>query len=362
MTKDTDKDQPVSIEDEIASIIDSGETEEVIDDEDKESTRQADDDSAPELGDNLDRGDAEEEGGEEEGIDTLEADDSTDEPSEDVESDTDNDAGIEGDGEDVSEASENKLEAPEHWAATDRETFNEQTPKAQEWLLKRHKDMEGNMTRKAQEFASEKRQYDAIQDSLNPHRQEFAAAGLDDAGAVRQLASWHTALKSGGKEALLQLASTYNIDLSDNEDQYDDPALTGIKKELSDLKNLTARNEATAQQEKQNQIHQVIEAFQSETDETGAPKHPHFEVLSDDITRLFNAGIATNLEDGYNKALMFRPDLTVRKEPVKITDRKADQAEKVRKAKKAATGIKSSGASKQKRADMTLEEEIAANL
>ena len=353
MAKDTDDNQPVSIEDEIESIIASGE-EEAKDDESKEEEEQSADGES----------ESEEDSSEE-----------TKEDSDNVEGDTDTDeSALEENGEDDAEpvsddspddqGSERsgKLEAPEHWAAADRETFNEQTPESQEWLLKRHKEMEGAMTRKSQEFASDKRQYDAISDALSPYKAEFAAAGLDQAGAVRQLAGWHESLKTGGKETILRLAQMYNIDLDgEDHDEFDDPALSGIKKELSALKQQTAQQQALAQQEQQNQLQRQIDDFVAETDEAGTLKHPHFNTLYEDMTKLFSSGMANDLSDAYNKALALRPELNVQKTVSKPVI-KQDQALKVKKAKKAATGIKSSGATKRKRAELSLEEEIAAQM
>lgn len=350
--KDTPSEPVDSIEDDIKAIIDE---KEVIEPTDEAETNE---DELPEEKASEETEEVDETG------DDSEADKTGDKDAEESEEGSD-EASSEGDLEDSEGEGDNKLEAPEHWAAPDREVFNEQTPKAQEWLLKRHKEMEGNLTRKSQDFATDKRQLDAITDALRPHEAEFAQAGLDHAGAVRQLASWHNSLRTGGKAAILQLAGMYNIDMSE-EVQEIDPSLAAIKQELSVLRNQTTQQQATAQQEKQDQLFRVIKAFESETDGNGL-KHPHFAALEEDLVKIFNnaatLGKPIELSDAYKQALIFRPDLTpLKKEAVKVADNKADQLEKVKKAKKAATGIKSSGATKQKRADLSLEEEIASHM
>ena len=71
-------------------------------------------------------------------------------------------------------------------------------------------------------------------------------------------------------------------------------------------------------------------------------------------------GKVNDLSEGYQKALAMRPELNVQPKPEGKPD--ISQAEKVRKAKKAATGVKSSGAvAKKNREAMTLEEEIASH-
>ena len=260
---------------------------------------------------------------------------------------------------DGEEESADKLEAPEHWAEKDKEVFNSQTKEAQEWLLDRHKAMEGDYTRNRQEFAFKERQFDAIEDALKPYQQEFQRAGLDYAGAVRQLASWDTALRQGGRDAVMQLAQAYNIDLNEPEsDEYIDPQVKSVQDEIKQLKTLQSQQLQAAQQQRQQQILTTIESFRTATDEQGNLAHPHFDTLQNDITQLWQAGMVNNLDDGYRKALALHPELN---KPVVKAESKPSQVDKVRQAKKAATGVKSSGAvGKKVRDKMTLEEEIAS--
>ena len=227
--KDTVEEQPVSVEEEIASLIDAADKD-VVEDEPKEEVEDEKKPEIPEPGDVEDEP-AEVEPDEDddpEGDEGGAGDDETDPEPDDTE-------GIPGDDQLPEELPE--LTAPEHWAASDRELFNNQPEEAKTLLLERHKSMEGDYTRKSQEFASDKRQFDAITDSLAPYTAEFQQAGLDHAGAVRQLASWHDSLRSGGRAALLQLASMYNIDMSEAEDQeFLDPSVKALQNEVSQLR------------------------------------------------------------------------------------------------------------------------------
>jgi len=297
----------------------------------------------------------------EEVAEIAELEEDTDEPEDDAE-ETDSESE-----QDLAEADEEepeeKLEAPQHWAASDREIFNGQSKEAQQFLLNRHKAMEGDYTRKMQEFAPEKRQFDAIKDSLEPYKHDFQRAGLDYAGAVRQLASWDNALRTGGRDAVYQLAHTYGIDMAAPEsEEYIDPQVKQLQNQLRELKQVQSQQTQQAQQQKQNQILETIQAFSSETSADGNLAHPHFEVLKDDIARLFNAGLVADLKEGYTKALALRPDLAAPKEPARKVAEKPNRAEIVRKAKKAAAGVKSSGAvGKKVRDTMSLEQEIASH-
>ena len=365
MTKDTQQ-EPVTVEEEIASLIAAGEEAE----NDRETDQGADSGPREEGGDNL-RG-----SGSGDDISDISDDEPDESEEEDASSEADEDADDDADTSELSEeedapqldledseGEEDHLDPPEHWAAADKERFNSVPREAQEFLLARHKSMEGDYTRKSQEIAAVKRQYDAIQDALAPYQQEFASAGLDHAGAVRQLAHWHTALKNSPREAIQELAKTYGVDLSapDLDDETTDPTLRAIQQELGSVKQSLTRNEQLAQQREQEQLLATIQSFQTATDESGALKHPHFETLKDDITTLFQMGKVNDLETGYNMALKFHPDLAPAPKP-KPAIKEEDPAEKVKKAKRAATGVKSSGAvGKRNRKEMTLEEEIASH-
>ena len=341
-----------SIEDAISLAIDGAEE---IADEDLEQSKEPEDTKEPEEAESDDSVGADQD---EAGEDTERA--SADE---DEGADTDQVAAADEDADDAIESPSDKLTAPEHWSAVDKEKFNNVPVEAQEFVLERHKAMEGDYTRKSQDNASIIRQYESIQDALAPFESEFSRAGLDNAGAVRQLAHWHTALKTSPQEAIQELARTYGVDLQqpEIEDDFTDPAMRNIQTQLNSLQGNLTRQEQAAQQREHKNLLASIQTFEAETDATGSLLHPHFKTLEDDITRLFQARIATDLEDGYTKALAMRPDLAAAVKPASITP-KVDEAKAVSKAKKAATGIKSSGAvGKRERGELTLQEEIASH-
>lgn len=361
---DTVEEQPVdeSLEDEISSLIDGME----IDDEDNESKPESEDTDA-----GMDDGqaDAKQPETDEEG-----AAENSSESDEDAEAE-DGDASVAVDGDNTDDDGEeaeddladsegeepDKLEAPEHWSASDKEEFNEQPKSAQEYILRRHKEMEGDYTRKRQLESTKVRLAESVADALAPYENEFSRAGLDHAGAVRQLAGWHNALKESGRDAIFALANTYGIDLTEPDiDDATDPAIRSIQKQIGELQGTLTRQEQEAQQSQQEALIQEIQNFEEAKDDSGKLLHPHFAKLKDDITALFTAGLAKSLDEGYDKALKLRPDLQpTPKEPAKVVS-KADSAEKVKKAKKAATGIRSSGAVGKQTKELSLQEEIAS--
>jgi len=357
MKKDTQEAEPVeSIEASVSAALDAAEE---IDDEKEQPVEQPEDAEAkPEAESTDSEGDSE---GAESGQEQSElSGDESDSGSDDTEAGEDEEEDLGGSDDDLAASpteESDKLTAPEHWSAADRETFTEQPPEAQEWMLKRHKELEGDYTRKRQQESSQVRLAESVTDALAPYKQEFDAAGMDEAAAVRRLASVHQALKTDGKSAILNLAQTYGIDLSEEDQEFTDPALRQTQSQLSNIEQRIARQEQAAQHEKQEALLGTIKTFEEATDGSGKLLHPHFKTLQDDITALFNAGLAKDLGEGYSKAMSMRPDLAVVKAVPKV-----NQAQKVAKAKKAATGIKSSGAVGKTAKVMSLEEEIASQI
>jgi len=344
------QDEPVSIEEQIASVIDAQEQEddELTERPEPKEKLEPEPEDPPEedvvpgegVDDDEDRLD-EPEGEEPESVDDPEREDD----------------------EDITEPeADEKLEPPEHWSASDKEAFNEQPTGAQEWMLKRHKEIEGDYTRKRQQESSQVRLAENVTDALSPFREEFSRAGLDEAGAVRQLASWHTALKNNPKQAIQELATTYGVDLSADIDDTTDPAMQPVLQEIGALKQHLSRQEQAAQQRELERISGVIQSFKSEKDESGNLLYPHFDKVEQDIAKLMESGIVErgNLTEGYKQAVRLRGLEAPAPKP-KPAPPKEDQAEKVKRAKRAATGVKSSGAvGKKDHSKMTLEEQIAA--
>lgn len=341
---------PKTIEESVTEALDaqeSDEIEEVIAADEEEGTG---DNQGGEDGDSPEN----EDGISDEPGDGAEEDDDGADESEDIAASDES-----GDGEpsDSSEDHEESLEPPEHWAAADKEKFTSVPREAQEFILDRHKAMEGDYTRRTQEIAPIRRQFEAIQDALAPYEAEFQQAGLDHAGAVRQLAYWHTALKSDPKQAIQQLAQTYGVDLSESDEEVTDPALKSVLKELGQVKQSLSRSEQQAQQTQQQQLLDQIQAFETATGDDGRLLHPHFKTLEDKMTALFNAKLASSLEDAYNQALALSPDL----KPAPPKKPKVNPAEKVKQAKRAAAGVKSSGTGGQKPPPkLSLEQSVAA--
>jgi len=299
----------------------------------------------------------------EEDLEAIQDEEETGEP-EETEEITDEELEEEtGEEENDEELEEDPLEAPAHWSAEDRETFNNAPREAQEFVLRRHKEMEADYTRKTQETAEARKRGEQFDDVLAPYRQQFGLQGMDDVGAVRQLFSIYGSLQQNPAETIQWLAQQYGIDLAQPKQEEIDPVISQLNQRFSNLESQITQQNQTAAMQAQQQVSAQITGFAQAKDEAGNLKHPHFETVKEQMGRLVGSGIASDLDDAYAKAVRLHPDLT---EQIKTQEQEKKEREAIErkkqaaaKAKKAASGVKSGTTTGKKApAEMSLEDEI----
>jgi hypothetical protein len=208
------------------------------------------------------------------------------------------------------------IEAPQHWAAQDKELFGKLSPDGQKFLLDRHKAMEGDYTRRMQEIAPLRKSAEQWQ----PYLQQI---GTTPEQAFQALIGAEYTLRTGTPEqkqqALRQLMADYKITLDQapqQVDEYVDPQVAALKQRLEQFEAWkTSREQAEQQQLRQQQdrhqaeLQSTITNFASEKTEAGSPAHPHFEAVKNAMAALIGSGEAPDLKTAYDMAVWARPDL-----------------------------------------------------
>lgn len=262
----------------------------------------------------------------------------------------------------------------EHWSDADKGAFTAIPVEHRKWVMDRYKRLEADNTRKSQEAASlrsYKQQFDAI---LQPYRQEFALAGLDEAGGVRYLLAVRDALKNKPAETLNWLAQQYGVDLRQVAEgiQPPDPATQAVTQQVNQFGQKLTQIEQSLQQNAEQQAYRMLDTFAQEKDATGNPKHPHFEAVVETMTQLMKSGMVQlgDLETAYKQAVLLKGLTTTTAAPatapvtVAQPDKKKEELDKAAiaaKAKKAAAGV-SGGTSKKTDRKMSLRDELAARV
>ncbi len=266
--------------------------------------------------------------------DTGAEDDPTDPPEPSGEAQTD----------DVPNDDDAPIEAPAHWPADDRETFDELPAKGQEFLLRRHHEMEADYTRKTQELAPLRKAYEPIKAMAE-------RAGLSEAEGVQRLVAAQQSLDRDPIAALQWIANGYiqnaeqaqtvinaiagkhGITLGEQRNTQDfdgqddvldvDPQVARLNQQVTQLTARVTQTEEQAANEQRQQAQAAVDAFRDTKDESGNPKYPHFDQVRDTMGALLVNGIAADMADAYQRAVRADPNLYQQQ-----TDASAEEAKK----------------------------------
>jgi hypothetical protein len=300
----------------------------------------------------------------------------------------------------------NAKDAPANWSASDKAMFALQTPEAKDFLLRRHRQMQGEFDRKSGEIASLKKEFGPIEEMFKPHLDVLKAKGLTPAATIRAWANVETALANGrGVDIVKGMIDSYRIDKAavaralgftsgtaaepstDATKAAADPASTAhqpiaLPPELTEeLRQLRARLDAQdterrngalrTQQEKADQFETEIQTFKSATNEKGELLHPYYDEVEPAMLALAQSYVASKqplpkIADLYDTAVWANPStrdalLATREaaKTAKATEEARAKAASARRAGSSITGAPGSGQiAKPIRSELSLREAI----
>ena len=243
--------------------------------------------------------------------------------------------------------------APIHWSAEDRELFNNQTPEAKEWLLKVHKSMESDYTKKRMSDSDLIKAGQAVREAMAPIADKYKLQGMDEIAAVRQLAYVAERLDQDPATVIQNLAQQYNVDFNQgwdgefsDDDDYYDPDTQKLIDKVNNVEQQLRTSEERAKQLELQRHQSMIDDFSNAVDSNGNKKHPFFEDVRLDMSQIFQAGAANDLGQAYEMAIAKNPDLRqkqmqlIQEQEKRANDKK--RKDDVKRAKTAAVNIQSS--------------------
>ena len=234
------------------------------------------------------------------------------------------------------------LTAPKHWPKEEQEIFNTWDANVQHQVMDRYKAMEGDYTKKTQEIAKFRKRNEALDEIYGPFRDDFQRAGMDEVAATRQLLAAHKYLREDPQQALKWLAQSYGVDLkavNDDtaiEDEYADPQMKAMQQQIAQLQGTINNQQQQAQNMQKQEVQAMIDNFQTAKDADGNLKHPHFDVVQNQMSGLISSGVAKDIESAYEMAVYANPETRAKvlDEKVKKETKQEVKAEAVQKAKK----------------------------
>lgn len=196
------------------------------------------------------------------------------------------------------------------------------------------RETQGYTTKRDQEFADFRKRFDPIQEIVAPYEQYWAQQGLAPAQGLKQIMSYAEALAEDPTSTLLQLAQMYGVDLQGAiaEQPYVDPQVQALQREIAELKQVTQSYGTQQQQAQQQRLMQEVQAFAEGRDEQGTPKAPYFDRVFDQMIGLARGGMATNIQDAYDMAVLLNKEIQAE---IQAKHAQTEAAQKAAAAKKA---------------------------
>lgn len=214
-----------------------------------------------------------------------------------------------------SEATEESIAPPEHWPQADKEVFSKAPKDVQEWAIRRDKELQADYTRKTQEIAQFRREYEPVDQLFEPYKDQLRAQGDSPAQVIERYIAMEQFVERDPVNAFRWLANRYNVDLSTLTQSQEpaDPQIQALQSELSNLRAQVTQREQLTTQEQQNTLVQQIQSLAEEKDANGNLVRPHFNEVMDDMARLARAeqaaGRVPDVKSLYETAVWANPSI-----------------------------------------------------
>lgn len=162
-----------------------------------------------------------------------------------------------------------------------------------------------------QEHAQLRNQYQPLNEFLQPYAQQWAQEGMDPVSGLRQIMAFRDGMIRNPQETLLNLAQTFGVDLQQAiaEAPYVLPEVQQLQSRIAQMEEASRQAEIGQQRQQQQWLHQQVQAFETEVDDQGQAKHPHFREVVQDMLYLHARGYAANPHEAYAQAVAQHPRL-----------------------------------------------------
>lgn len=231
---------------------------------------------------------------------------------------------------------------PQSWKKEFHDAWLKADPRLQEYAYQREEQMRAGIEpiRAKAEFA------DRMNEAIAPYMDTIRGLGIEAPQAVRALMEADNILRNSSPQDKLNyfhsLARSYGIDLAGQGSPAPqasvDPNFVALQNEL-----IKIRGEVTGW--KQAQEEQANAVLLSEVSQFAA-KAEHFEAARPTMIQLLQSGVATTLEDAYQKALRLDEELFAQQQQAQqakaLAERKASADRAAKAARAAAVSVRGS--------------------
>lgn len=272
---------------------------------------------------------------------------------------------------------EKALDPAPTWSKEAKDRFAKLDPASQTFLLDREKSMQADYTKKTQEIAALKRDYEPVDKLFSPYRDQMRTSGQTPHSLIEGWANVEKALMNGkGVDVIRGIVQGYKLNPQEivaalNGGGQQQPNSVNpqpqqafqlppdVQAKLQKIDQFESRFQAEDQARTQAEtakVMQSIEDFKSAKDGSGSSLHPHFDELEQDMAVLAQVmkaqGITPTLDALYEKAVYSNTSTRAKviaaekqADEKRVKDEARAKAEKARKASGSVTGSPSGGSS-----------------
>lgn len=196
------------------------------------------------------------------------------------------------------------IKPPEGLKAELKAKFGELPPEWQQEISRRETEAHKALTSQDDERQFGRR----VMQTVTPYLPTIRAEGGTPEKAIESLLQTAHTLRQGSPYqkamALHQVAQQFNVDLNlPLQGAGSDPRYAQLEHQLSTLQNKLQAQEQQRQQQEDQSLRSQIESFSTK------PGHEHFDKVRVQMGALMEAGVTTDLEDAYQRAIWADPDL-----------------------------------------------------
>lgn len=214
-----------------------------------------------------------------------------------------------------------RKEALEKWATLD--------PAVQAEVLKREEDFFKGI----EQYKADAEQGKAFQAVVNPYKQILDQYGIDPVQQLHGLMKSHYTLAFGTTaekhQLIANLIREYGITPpqqgQSDEVTFQDPAVLALQEEVNALKSTETRRQAALRAQEVKRVQDEIAKFSSD------PKNVYYAEVENDMAALIKGGVAKNLQEAYDKAIMLNPVTRAKELERQTAERLAKQREQEQK-------------------------------
>jgi hypothetical protein len=230
------------------------------------------------------------------------------------------------------------IEAPISWSAEQKAKWASLPPDTREYIAQRDKESHEAISRAGQQIKA----FEPIGKVIEQFAHVFQQNGLQPHDGIARMMAVNEMLETDAPSAIRELARVYKVNLGNEPASEANPENARIAELEAKLNKVTSH--LTAQQRQQ--LDAENRTLAREIADFAKDK-PHFESVRKVMAGLMSSGAAETMQDAYEKAIYadptIRQSLQVDAQKAAEEKRKADEAERVKKAKAAAgVNVKSS--------------------